>query len=214
MRKLLIPAAAAVALLAVAPMTAASAASHSVLTVSRVGGPNVKVGALLKAGLKSGTKAVFETGGGTNVTCKKVMFTDQVTKNPSRPGTAIEKLKAQTFGSCTVKGITGATSVQSVKLNKLPYTTTIKDSTGNPVAVTGTNTTISINTVLGAIHCTYIAKTTKGSANNKSQTITFVKQAFKLSSGPGTCPKNGTFSAEFGPVQDTSVKGNPHVFVN
>ena len=69
MRKLLIPAAAVAALLAVAPMTATStarrsAASHSVLTKSKVGGPNVKVNAILQASLKAGTKAVFAAGPG------------------------------------------------------------------------------------------------------------------------------------------------------
>ena len=214
MRKLLLPAAAAAALLAIAPMTAASAASHDVLTISKVGGPNVKVNAILQAGLRFGTKAVFTTGKGQSVTCKTVIFKDQVIKNPSKPGTAVEKLRSQTFSHCSVKGITGATGVQSVKLNHLPYTTTIKDSKGNPVAVIGTNTTININTILGGIHCTYFAKTTKGSASNTSQSITFVNQGFALKAGTGTCPKKGTFSAAFGPVRDTSVKGNPHVFVN
>jgi hypothetical protein len=166
MRKLLIPAAAIAALLAVAPMTAsnaASAASHSVLTKSKVGGPNVKVNDTLQASLKAGTKALFTTKS-ESVTCKKVTFKDKVTKNPSKPGTAIEKLVSQTFGSCTVKAAAGSgiTGVKSVKLNHLPYTTTIKDSKGNPVAVIGTNTTISLNTVLGAISCNYAAKTTKG----------------------------------------------------
>jgi hypothetical protein len=214
MRKLLLPAAAAAALLAVTPMTAASAASHDVLTISKVGGANVKVGAILQAGLRFGTKAVFQTGKGQSVTCKSVNFKDQVTRNPSKPGTAVEKLRSQTFSHCSVTGITGATGVQSIKLNNLPYTTTIKDSKGNPVTVTGTDTTINIKTILGGIHCRYFAKTTKGNASNTSQTITFVKQGFKLKAGTGTCPKSGTFSAAFGPVRDTSVKGNPHVFVN
>jgi hypothetical protein len=217
MRTLLIPAAAVAALLAVAPMTAsnaASAASHSVLTKSKVGGPNVKVNDILQAGLKAGTKSTFSgstSSGPITVTCPKVTFKDKVTKNPAKPGTAIEKLISQTFSGCSVKGEPGA-SKAGVKLNKLPYKTTITSK--GLVQVTGTNTTLSINSVLGTIRCTYTAKTTKGSASNKSQTITFVKQAFKLASGTGSCPKTGKFSATFGPVFDASVKSHPHVFVN
>jgi hypothetical protein len=48
--------AAATALLAALPATA-SAATHHVLTTNKVGGPNVAVGATLKAPLKAGTKA-------------------------------------------------------------------------------------------------------------------------------------------------------------
>ncbi len=77
-----------------------------------------------------------------------------------------------------------------------------------------TNTTITLITTLGSISCTYTATTTKGSASNKSQTISFSKQKFKISSGAHVCPKTGTFSATFGPVRDTSVTGSPHVFVN
>ncbi|MGO8959870.1 MAG: hypothetical protein ACLQFR_21245 [Streptosporangiaceae bacterium] len=214
MRKLLLPAAAAAAaLLAVLPMTAASAATHDVLTTGKPNGTNVKVGAILKASLKAKTTATFLTSGKNGVTCKKVMFTDKVIKNPSSPGTAHENLTAQTFSSCTVKGIPGATGVKSVKLNKLPYPTTIQ-SKGGVVTVSGTNTTITLNTSVGTISCTYKASTTKGTASNKAQTISFSKQKFTRTASPLACPPNGTFSATFGPVLDTSVKGNPHVFVN
>ncbi len=74
MRKLLLPAAAALALLAIPPMTAVSAAPtvsaapavpaapHSVLTIKKVGGPNVKKNAILKASLEAKSTAKFLTG--------------------------------------------------------------------------------------------------------------------------------------------------------
>lgn len=197
MRKLLLPAAATAALLATIPMTAASAAPtvsaapHSVLTTGRVGGTNVKVGAILQASLKSGTKAVFAAGP-VKVTCKKVIFKAQVTKNPPKRGTATEKLKSQTFSRCSITGVSGTNGAPSVKLNHLPYKTTISDSHGNLVTVSGTNTTITIGTILGgSIKCTYVAKTTKGNASNTSQTIAFSKQAFIRKSGPPTTCKEG-----------------------
>jgi hypothetical protein len=212
MRKLLLPAAAAAALLAIAPMTAASAASHDVLTINKVGGPNVKVNAILQSGLKFGKTAVFAAGS-VKITCKRVMFKDQVTVNPRSPGTAQEKLKSQTFSSCTVTGVSGAQGPPKFKLNNLPYKTTVTSK--GLVTVYKTNTTISIGIPGGTIHCTYVAKTTKGIASNKTQTITFTGQPFIKTSGPpSTCAHTAKFSATFGPVVDASVTGHPRVFVN
>jgi len=67
---------------------------------------------------------------------------------------------------------------------------------------------------VGTLTCGYKAKVAKGHASNTTQVITFTKQPFKLSSGPGACPSKGTFSAAYGPVLDKSVTGSPHVFVN
>ena len=206
--------AAAAALLVALPSTAAFAATHDVLTTGKVGGPNVKVGALLQGGLKSGTKATFLTSKSAGISCKSVSFTDKVTKNPAKPGMATEQLTAQTYKKCSVSGIAGATGVKSVVLNSLPYKTTISDSRGYPVIVYGTTATLTLNTVLGPLSCQYKATKTNGKASNTGQTISFSKQAFKLKAGSSACPATGSFSATFGPVKDTSVMGSPHVFVN
>jgi len=203
------------ALTALATATAAVAApavTHHVLTINRVGGANVRVGAILKANLHSGSTVVFASSSG-KVVCKASLFAVKVTKNPAKPGTAVASLTAQTFSKCTTT-FSGATGVKSVKLNHLPYKTTISDSTGFPVAVTGPTTTITLHTTVGTLSCTYHAKAAKGHASNTTQTITFSKQPFSKSSGPLTCPSKGTFSAAYGPVRDTSVMLSPHVFVN
>jgi len=207
---------AAVALTAIAlaiPAGASAAVTHDVLTINKVGGANVRVGAVLKANLHKGTKVVFAAGSAGNVTCSASSFTVKVTKNPPKPGTAVASLTAQTFSKCTTN-ISNARSVKSVKLNHLPYKTTISDAAGFPVTVTGPSTTITLNTTVGTLSCTYKSKVTKGSASNTTQVITFTKQPFKLSSGPRACPSKGTFSAAYGPVLDKSVTGSPHVFVN
>jgi hypothetical protein len=219
MRKLsALAAAVAAVLLTTLPTTTALAVTrHSVLTIGKVGGPNVRVGAILQGSLKKGTKATFLVSGTKGVTCKSVSFKDKVVKNPTRPGTAVESLIAQTFKACTVSPGLGATGVKSVVLVKLPYKTTISDSKGNPVRVFGTKAKLTLNTSVGTISCTYIAigNTTKGSASNKGQVISFSKQPFKRLSGPpNACPARGSFSAAFAPVKDTSVKGSPAVFVN
>lgn len=215
MRKAMPPVltAAAAAMLAAFPMAAAAATPH-VLTTTKVGGPNVAVGATLKASLKSGTKATFyEPGTTTGVSCSKSSFTSKVTKNPAAPGTATESLTAQTLSSCTTN-ITGATSVKSVKVLKLPYATTVSDAAGNPVTVSKPSTKLTLNTVIGVVSCTYGAASIKGKASNAGNLITFKNQAFTLSSGSSACPASGDFSAMFGPVKDTSASGSPAVFVN
>jgi hypothetical protein len=198
----------------------ASAATASVLTNGKTGGTAVRVGAILKAGLKSGTTAKFvgKSGGKTGVTCKKSSFTAKVTANPKRPGTAKESLTSQTFSSCSAN-VSGVKSVKSVKLQNLPNNVTISDSAGFPVKVSGTSaskplkTTLVLNTILGSVTCVYTAKSVSGKGSNTGNTIAFSNQKFTKSSGPSTCFAAGFFSATYGPVTNSS-QGNAKVFVN
>jgi hypothetical protein len=206
-------------LLSVSMSTIASAAptraTHDVLTTGKAGGGNVKVGAVLKASLAKGAKATFVSSAGT-LSCSSSSFTDKVTKNPGKPGTADESLVAQSFKGCSLVS-TAIRSVKKVTINHLPYKTTISDKKGDPVAVSGPSTTLVLVTVLSStpISCTYTASASHGAASNKAQTISFKNQKFKLKSGPVPgCPTSGDFSATYGPVLDTSVKHDPHVFVN
>jgi hypothetical protein len=221
MRKLMIAGAAvATALLLSASMSATAfaspAATHDVLTWGKAGGVNVGKNQILKANLASKAKAVFASSpasGGT-ITCTKSSFTAKVTGNPAKPGTATESLTAQTFSKCTASGNPDITGVKSVLIDHLPYKTTISDKKGDPVKVSDSETTLNLDSTVGVITCVYKATTTTGSATNKTQTITFTKQTFKKLSGPAVCTGSGAFSASYGPVTDTSVKGDPHVFVN
>ncbi len=208
-------------LLGVVPMAAASAAPHgstaksAVLTVSKAGGTAVKRGALLKANLKKGTSAMLVAPGTTNgVTCKQGSFAARVTKNPASPGIARELLTAQTFGKCTSKGVAGVTGVKSVKVVGLPYRTTISGAGLHRIVLFKARTQLTLKTILGTLVCTYGAAKVKGTASNVGQVNIFKDQAFTLTSGSSACPKGGSFSATFGPIKDTSLKGSPHVFVN
>jgi hypothetical protein len=212
-------AAASVSVLA-APVVASAAptAAPHVLTVGKAGGTAVKVGAKLKASLVKGTVATFAMSGQT-LTCKSATFTAVVVKNPTKPGKALESLTAQTVAKCT-------TSLSGVKIKKtfasnLPYNTSVSDSKGDPVAVTGRSAKkpVELTAVasLGAatVTCPYTAKIVKGAASNKGNTITITKQKFTLVKGSnGLCPASSEFTAKFGPVTDTSVKGASKVFVN
>ncbi len=197
--------------------SAAPAAKHDVLTVGKVGGANVKDKAVLKASLESKTDAVFSNTLGT-LSCTKSSFTAKVTKNPTAKGTADESVTAQTASDCTIT--TSGVTVTSITVNNLPYKSTISDKKGDPVTVDKAQTTILLNVSgIGALTCVYTDAKISGSASNKDQAITFSKQTFTLvtTKSSGDCSLGGTtgsFSASYGPVEDTSVKHDPKVYVN
>ncbi len=201
---------------------AAPAVHPKVLTIKKVRGTPVRPGAVLKASLVKGSSAVFTLGSGTSaitIKCKSASFTAKVIKNPTSPGTATESQTAQTLGKCTVS-IAGAT-VKTIKALNLPYNATVSDKKGLPVTVTGRTKSkpIALTSTAFAlgmnIVCNYSTPKIVGAASNKGNTITITKQSMTRAPGSnGLCPKTSLFSAKFGPVLDTSVKGNPAVFVN
>jgi hypothetical protein len=216
--------AAAAATVLAAPVVAQAAPSaHAhVLTVKKVGGTAVKPGAALKASLAKGSSAVFSLGSGSaaiTIKCKSSSFTAVVVKNPTAPGKATEDITAESIGKCSVS-ISGA-SVKSVKAVNLPYDSTASDKKGFPVTVTGRKKSkpIELSAVASAlgetISCAYKAATIAGAGSNKGNTITIKNQKFSVVKGSNSlCPGTSTFSAKYGPVKDTSLRGNPAVFVN
>ncbi|WP_406208547.1 Tat pathway signal sequence domain protein [Kitasatospora sp. NBC_01560] len=214
----------AAALAAVALVTAAGtpaqAAGPAVLTYGSTGGTAVAVGDVLAANLAPGNYATFySTASGTSgIKCAVSSFSATVTSNPAAPGVATEQLNSHTFGSCTANVI-GVISVQSITVNNLPYTNAVSDAAGNPVTLSPTagplQTTVVLNTILGATTCVYRAPgSIAGTTNNVGQTIGFSAQPFSKVSGPSTCFATGWFSATYGPVSDSSVAGSPHVYIN
>lgn len=210
-------------LLGVLPFTTACAAAATsspakrpaVLTIGKAGGKAVKVGAILKASLKTGTTARLTSPGTTNgVSCKQSSFTDKVVKNPSSPGFALEKLTAQSFSKCSSKGIAGVTGVKGVTVVALPYRTTVSGARNHPIVVFKARTKLTLKTVIGTIACTYGAAKLKGVFVNAGNVNIFKNQVFSLVSGSAACPKSGNFSATFGPIKDFSVTNHPKVFVN
>ncbi|MGW0122441.1 Tat pathway signal sequence domain protein [Streptomyces sp. NPDC003327] len=192
-------------------------ASGTVLTTGSSSGPSVAVGDVLTASLSAGSTARIATtlGGSTGITCNSSAFTASVTGNPAAPGTATESLSAHTLASCTTN-IMGATGVQSITVNNLPYTTAV--TSGGSLTVTAGSagpiqTTLKINTILGPTTCVYRATGLTATPSNTDNSLTFKDQLFTKASGPGTCPANGYFSAKYGPVVDTT-QGGAVVFVN
>ncbi|MEU9079803.1 Tat pathway signal sequence domain protein [Kitasatospora sp. NPDC004745] len=220
-RRTLGTAALAAIALAGAAVAPAQAAGSAVLTTGSLGGPAVAVGDTLTASLVSGTYATFYNSatGTSGIKCASSGFSATVTANPTAPGSAVEQLNAQTFGSCT-SNVLGVTGVKSITVNNLPFTNTVGDGPGNPVALTpgaagAMKTTVVLNTVLGSVNCVYQNTTgIAGTTSNTGNTIGFSAQPFSLLSGSGLCFSTGYFSATYGPVTDTSAAGSPLVFVN
>lgn len=205
-------------LLAVAPSLPASAATVPVLTAGSAGasGTPVAMGDTVTASLLSGTTSTLSTSSG-NITCPTSTFTATVTSNPASPGTADESLTAQTFAGCTAK-ITGVTSVKSISVLNLAYNAAVSDSSNTLTLTAGSSGALEVsaalNTILGTITCDYTASSLTGTTSNTNNSVTFTSQATTLLSGSGLCPKSGTFSAAYGPTQDTTMAGSPAVFVN
>jgi hypothetical protein len=210
-------AAALVAAVPAASAAAAAAAPVHVLTTVRAGGPAVATGAVLKASLKVRTSAVFKTTLGT-VTCTTSTFTAKVVSNPVKPGTAKESITAETFGSC--KSSIGGVTIKSSTPGNLPYNATISDARGHPVKISGHSTTkpllvtVTVKFGTSTFNCSIKAASISGTSSNTGNVVVFVNQKFTKAAGGTLCPSSGTFSATYGPVRDSSVRGNPAVFVN
>ena len=216
-------AAAASALLIAAPMVSAEAATAHVLTIGRTGGTAVSKGAVLKSGLASKTKATFTIGTRT-VKCTSAALTAKVTNNPavSATATATASVTALTLAKCSSSSVKSIT----VAASSLPYNATVSAAKGNPVKVSGTSkskplslTATVVVTGIPKFTCTYTAASISGKASNTGNVISFSKQKYTFSKGSNktlciSVGKTASFTATYGPVTDTSVKGSPKVFVN
>ncbi|WP_431901831.1 Tat pathway signal sequence domain protein [Micromonospora chalcea] len=209
-------------LVGAAPATAAPTTSlaSNVLTYPTVASTAVSVGDVIQASLRSGTNATFysSSSGTTGIKCAASSFSAKVLTNPTAPGTATESLTAQSFSSCTTN-VFGTTGVQSITVNNLPYTTSV--TSAGVVTIAGTaaapiQSTVVLNSLLGAITCVYRTSTNTltGTASNGTNSITFTNQTLTKFSGPSLCFGTAYFTASYSPVKDTSKTGSPAVYVN
>ncbi|EWM68790.1 hypothetical protein MCBG_05924 [Micromonospora sp. M42] len=180
----------------------------------------MSVGDVIQASLRSGTNATFysSSSGTTGIKCAASSFSAKVLTNPTAPGTATESLTAQSFSSCTTN-VFGTTGVQSITVNNLPYTTSV--TSAGVVTIAGTaaapiQSTVVLNSLLGAITCVYRTSTNTltGTASNGTNSITFTNQTLTKFSGPSLCFGTAYFTASYSPVKDTSKTGSPAVYVN
>jgi hypothetical protein len=219
-KQIFLAAAAAGAVLSATAALPASAASTPVLTVGKAGGAAVNVGDAAAASLAANTSAtIFTTArNSTGVTCKTSAFDATIVTNPAAPGTATESLGTQTFSNCT-SNIVGVSGVNSITVQNLPYNAAVSDANDTITLTAGSKgpiqVTANLQSVLGAVNCTYQANggSLTGTVSNSTNSITFSKAQFNLTTGANVCPKNGFFSATYSPVTDTT-QGGQKIFVN
>jgi hypothetical protein len=193
--------------------SASSSLDSTVLTHGSVGGSAVAVGDVIEASLAAGTYATFYSSatGTSGVRCAASSFSATVTDNPPAPGTATESLTAQSFSNCTTN-VFGTTGVRGISVTNLPYTTSVTSE--GVVTITGPiQSTVVLNTLLGAITCVYQAPSLIGSADNGTNSIVFTNQVLTKVSGPSLCFSTAYFSVQYSPVLDTTQGGSP-VYVN
>ncbi len=207
------------------PAAAAPAApAVDVLTFGALGpvGPNIPLGHTLSTGLPAGGTATFLTAGGIGTTCNMSSMSTTVTANPPVPGVAAARINVWTFGSC-LTNIPGVTGVVSVVVNNLPNTIQFSDAAGLPVTIIPPPAGPLLITIAeavpgGVVNCVWrpVAGVYNGNFVNGGNQIVFVGQQMQLVGGPGglCAGPNQFFSATYRPVVDTSVGGNPPVFVN
>lgn len=207
------PTVAALAIIAAGP----AFADNNVLTVGSAGGTAAAVGDVVTSGLASGTTANFFSSatGTSGVQCASSQLTATIAGNPEAPGVATESLTNQTFSNCT-SNVFGVTSVQSVVVNNLAYTSTV--SSDGTITVSGSGsatpiqTTVTLGTVLGTTKCVYRSTNSSisGVTSNGDNSITLTNQSFTKTSGPGTCFGTAFLTAKYGPITDA---GSP-IFTN
>jgi hypothetical protein len=216
------------AMVLVLPASAAYAASahkaKPVLTVGKKGGPAVKKGAVLKASLAKKTTVSFALGSSFAATCKSSTLTAKVTANPSKPGKATLSVK-ESLTKCALNPAVSGVTLNSITVLNTPYVATVSNSKGDPVTVAGSKKSkplsmkASITVGTTPLTCVYTAKSISGHASNTGNKVSFSKQSFALDAGASgslctSAAATATFSATYGPVKDTSVKGSPKVFVS
>jgi hypothetical protein len=207
MRKSLLLAAVAATAMMVLPSTApawaaTTAAKSDVLTTGKVGGPDVAVKAKLHAVLETHQELKFSAGGVT-LTCAKSTLTATVKTNPARPATVVAS-PALTAGQCTAEGVSVSVTFSLGQLTQ-------SDAKTDPVTLSKPALTFSAF----GVTCKFSAPKLSATASNAGSELAVKAQTFT----PLTtnCPISGSGSLAaitFGPVEDSSVTGTPHVFVN
>lgn len=235
-RYLIISATAALAALTlIGAASYASASTTDVLTYGSAGGTNVAVGNVLTSSLSSGTDATFYTtpGGTTGGSCSAGSLSTSVTSNPAAGGTADSSTSSQTFGTCsdnlsyTINSIylqsaytaaisqygVGVSTISAVMTGTIPLGV-YGPETGN----SGARSEVCPETSLmkpGIVPTCGTSVTCYYTGTNLSGTNVFTNQELVATDESNSlCPADMYFSATYNPLTDTSVTGDPQVYVN
>jgi hypothetical protein len=181
----------------------ATAAASDVLTVGKVGGPNVAVGDTLTA--PTSGNEIFNLGF-ASITCSGGGWTGTVSSNPAAPGTATIGGTAMKFtpanpGACHSN--LGVATVSGLAAGSLSV------SSSGPPTVNGSSGSFTVS----GTSCSYKVASAQTGTGSNPLTVTFTNIAVSKTAGGGLCSATGTWTITFGPFIDVS-QGGQKVFVN
>jgi hypothetical protein len=181
----------------------ASASTSDVLTSGSTGGTNVAVENDISSSLSSGTTATISSDGSSIGTCTGSNIAGTVTSNPAAPSAADLSVSTLTFSGCTE-----GSEALTVVAEGLPYSGTFSSSGSE--TITGP---VSISVSTGGefpTHCTYTDSGGLSATDGQFSGQEFTKGSSPLCSGPDEITVSGGYD---NPV-DTSISGDPAVFIN
>lgn len=207
MRKTLIISAAAIAAsLSLATLAAnyATAGTVDVLTYGSQGGTNVSVGDVISSPIAPGTVITFytTTTGTSGGSCSTGSTAATVASNPAVGGTANLSNTVESLSNCTDNLTFRVSSV----------------SISNPGGATISASGVAVPSVTGTVVGTEsfgLQLSCKYTGTNLSSGFSFSNQQLNRATGQSTqCPATLYVSGQAGTLVDTSVSGNPTVYVN
>jgi hypothetical protein len=207
MRKALIISAAAIAAslsLATVAANYATAGTVDVLTYGSQGGTNVAVGNVISDPIAPGTVLTFytTTTGTTGGSCSTGSTSATVATNPAVGGVADL--------SNTVESLSNCTDNLTFKVNSV--------SISNPSGATFSASGVAVPSVTGIVSGTEefgVALSCKYTGTNLVSGFSFTNQQLNRASGQSTqCPATLYVSGQAGTLVDTSVSGDPIVYLN
>lgn len=207
MRKSLIISAAAIAAsLSLATLAAnyATAGTVDVLTYGSQGGTNVSVGDVISSPIAPGTVITFytTTTGTSGGSCSTGSTAATVASNPAVGGTANLSNTVESLSNCTDNLTFRVSSV----------------SISNPSGATISASGVAVPSVTGTVVGTEsfgLQLSCKYTGTNLSSGFSFSNQQLNRATGQSTqCPATLYVSGQAGTLVDTSVSGNPTVYVN
>jgi hypothetical protein len=200
---------AALTLAGVAAATSASASTTDVLTYGSVGGTNVAVKSVLTSSLRSGTDATFYTGTTSpyfGVSCSTGSSSQTVSTNPAAGGTADLSTTSQSFSYCS-QNLGEAYTIEEIDVTT-PYASTVSPD----------GSTIPSSTAVLEFSFDHVSYFCYYKGTNLSGTAKVTNQKYVETSGPlgesSLCAADVYFSATYKALADTSVSGDPAVYLN
>lgn len=195
-------------------------ASKKVLTVGKVGGPEVAVGDVVAANLEAVSKVQFIQANG-EVICTKSSIKGKVISNPEKgAGNGVIEIESFTFAECTYEREGKAGVALKVAVEELPLLaetegTTKLNITNRAKLEMGIELLLETpaKTEIGCFFRINPSLPTKYEDNNSEIEISQKLPGFRNITKCGMCPEFPTWKAKYRPLQDETA-GGKRIFIN